>query len=178
MKIRRKLPLTLIEVCIAFGLVSIISFVLFSTFKNTTKMNIKVEKIKPYVIQRKNVYQRLIQVFSHACTDTISISDGELQFSFNNGLDRELIYSGLVKGALFVNKDSELVLSIWGKDSVRDEILLKGVKSADWDLSTPGVLLVNVEEEKTAQNIAYSFFLPRVSEDGYQLLMEVKEEVE
>jgi len=168
----RKHPLTLIEVSIAFGIVAIIMFILFSCFKNSVLLTKKVENVKPQVIKEQIVYQRLIQVFSFTDPETINIQKVEgcsskaLIFSFENGVDPSLTYSGMIKAKLFLNHDHNLIFEMWpakGEGAHKEEILFSNVDELTWDLSTKDILVMKVQET------SYAFFLPKTIEKGYSI---------
>lgn len=171
MSIQRRHPLSLIEVGIASGLISILLYLLFSAFSNSTFYAAKVKSLKPEVIEKQMLYQRCLQIFSFIGPD-ITNEKGSLNFTFENHLDPELIYSGTVKANISMQRaeDSEdgqnLVLEIYsntGKE-VRKEVLYKKISGVHFDTATPNLLVMSLKLQK--EEIKYAFFLPKTDTQG------------
>ena len=171
MKIARRSPLTLIEVSIAFGLIALIVFILFSSFKNSVYLSREVEQIKPKVIERQLIYQRLIQVFSFSDPNSIEQDkeSNEISFTYENGVDPSLTYSGRVKARIFLDRNKNLILETFPLSETsptRKEILFKEIEELEWDLSMKDIITMKVDQ------ISYAFFLPKTEERGYPLKKE------
>lgn len=172
MKIKRKSPLTLIEVCLAFGIIAVCFYIVFSNFTTTAKMIAKAEEATIKMQQKQYLMERLTSILENVEKESLqveekregSITAAFLSLVFENGLDRELSFSGIRKGEIEVI-DQMLKLSIFAKegDGKREEILFYGVKDVKWDLTTPSVVKLDLSLEE--QELSFAFILPRHIED-------------
>jgi hypothetical protein len=138
---KRKQPLTLLEVIIALSLTSIVLFFLFGFYRDITLGNVEAEKMQEKFFAREKVQMRLMQLFSDLLPEgepraffyTESAQDGrgmKLFASFNNGMDSDSLFSGAVSGELFLasNKNLELhFFPIREEKKERVEVLLENV---------------------------------------------------
>ncbi|WP_420421546.1 type II secretion system protein [Simkania sp.] len=136
----KKRSLTLIEIMIALGIVSLLLAVMFPHFRETMRMKKQIEIEKSYVFAKAHVQERLATLFSKTTHyfKTIQEKDEilELQFKFDNGYDDDKNFRGDVTGYLWCDKGT-LRLKISGKkEAVREEILLEGVKNAWFDFTS------------------------------------------
>jgi len=176
MQIKKK-PLTLIEIAISFSLISIIVFILFSCFRNSSTMTLQIEKVKPIVLEKQLFYQRLNKIFSFLDPNSIKELDPKIHdfsgitFTFNNGLDSLPAFSDQVLANIFLNNRSELILqiiSIIEKIPPKEEILQKNVTEISWDLNTADLLVLKIKKTNEKDN-SYAFFLPKTLSNGYTI---------
>lgn len=168
--------LTLMEIVVAFGLISIVLFTLFSCFTTYSKMQMQMETIRPIIIQKQMMYQRLSQIFSLAQTQSFQAVPQEedanptLTFSFDNGYDRSPEFSDDVKACIYLNHSSELVLQLCSNvdQSKRKEILQNHVHSVSWDLETKDLLILELQNKEKEMD-TFAFLLPSSLEQGYPL---------
>ncbi len=177
-KIIRKAPLTLIEVCIALGLMSIIVYTLFSSLIQTIRISKSLDTIKTTALKSSFVYDRLLTIFSHTNPDSFQLEkkeDGTLSkisFSFENGLDSALIYSGTTEAEIYSDHNHNLILNIFSKDKamVQSEILLTDVKEYSLDSHLPFFLTLQIQLSKTNKREFVFFFSDRSEEiEAYTL---------
>lgn len=181
MKIKRKSPLTLIEVCLAFGIIAVCFYIVFSNFTTTSKMIAKTEAATVKVQQKQYLMQRLTSVLEKTEKKSLQVEEKRegsetisfLSLVFENGLDRELTFSGIRRGEIEVI-DHALNLTIVSKegDEKRNERLLDGVIEANWDLETPSVAKLDLVLEDN-EELSFAFILPRTQEDKI-IIEEVK----
>ncbi len=176
MNIQRR-SFTLIEVMIAFCLISIVMYVLFGSFKSSVEMSAKVGKVKLEILERGITHQRLLKVFSLLDSTSIkqetskSSKHSTISFIFNNGVEPSLIYSGDVRGELFVNSENYLILRVWPSKSgeaVRDEKLDSDIEEIVWDLKTKDVLIINIKKHSGSE-FSYAFLLAKSDNKGYSI---------
>jgi type II secretory pathway component PulJ len=155
----KKHPLSLLEVVIALSLTAILMSVLFSFYRQSAVLNLKLEKNKQIVLERNVFQQRMMRVFDNLLWDKdqkkdfpISIhSKGDargqtIQLTFDNGIEPSPEWGGRVSGRLFVDKNKQLVLETIGKDgSVRKDIFFQKVDELQ-------VVAFDVKEEAWSPN--------------------------
>lgn len=126
---KRKNAFTLIEVALSFSILSIIILFLLSTFRSSIVLSSKAEKARQLIFSRYHIHERLSQIFFkvESCVNPL-LERGEgafyteqsseytppssLYFVFNNGIDPEEDFTGMVYGKLFIENHS-LFLEIW-----------------------------------------------------------------
>lgn len=110
---RRKKAITLLEVFIGLGLISILIGSLLTYIRHSAALNHKIQKAEREVLSRAKLQNRLIQIFSNLTSQGDSGSNFytaqeedllKLCFYFYNGIDPEKAFSGTVKGELFLEK--------------------------------------------------------------------------
>jgi Prokaryotic N-terminal methylation motif len=181
--------LTLVEVMVALVLLSILMATLFDYFKQSSLINIKAHKAKGEIVCREKFQGRLNAIFSRItpiddkspCFYTQSIEGAPgsaLIFSFDNGLDRDPNFCGAVKGALYLNRDKNIALSLFGKNGdVKHQILWSDVRhfnvecfdkkkmkwTKQWSKkaeSPPIMIKLSIDEMQSKTPIAFGFTLP------------------
>ena len=168
-KIIRKAPLTLIEVCIALGLMAIIVTTLFSSLIQTIRVSRSLDVIKSTALNSSFFYNRLLHIFSHAAGNSFKLEkddDGtisKITFDFENGLDPALIYSGKTTGAIYADQNHDLILSILSKDKsmVQNEILLSNIKEFFIEPNFPFFLSLSIRFSETNRRQFVFFFSDR-----------------
>ena len=151
-KVIRKAPLTLIEVCIALGLMSIIVYTLFSSLIQTVRVSKSLDVIKSKALNSSFFYNRLLHVLAHADPSSIKLETNDhdslskVDFSFENGLDPALIYSGLTEASILLDQNHDLILSIFSKDKlmVQSEILLSNIREFSITSVLPYFMTLNI----------------------------------
>lgn len=134
----KKRSLTLIEIMIALGLAGLLLTTLFSFYQQLFITRAQLQKSKEVATQRIWVQERLIQVFSQIATEVeedlglafylgkeASAQSSVLNFYYDNGMDPDPHYSGVIKAMLFLNQKKELLLQL---SPSRKEVLMEGVK--------------------------------------------------
>lgn len=173
MKILQKRPLTLIEVCIAFGIIAVCFYIVFSNFQTSSKLITKTEAVTVEISKRQYLMQRLTSVFETVERKSLTLEEKRvgaetvdyLTCVFENGLDRELIFSGIRKAEIEL-VDAALTLRISSKDGskTREEVLIDHISSATWDLTTDCVIRLTLTDEED-ETLFYAFILPRSADE-------------
>jgi hypothetical protein len=172
-KIKRKAALTLIEVCIALGLMAIIVTTLFSSLLQTIQVSKSLDRVKETALKSSFFYDRLLHIFSHANSSTVLVDKEEkekISFIFENGLDPAFIFSGKTKGLIYLDQHQNLILEISSKDgkSVRSEIILSDVQEINWDSGAPFFLSLGIKFSKDVRREFVFFFSDRpLNKEGY-----------
>lgn len=128
-----KRPLSLIEVCIGLALTTILLTSLFSGFRYLMQTGAKMGEVRssshPYFVMQMRMHQifESIPECGLFYTDAHDKANGiALYFIFQNGVDPDPQFCAAIEGALYCNKDDELILEL--KES-RTETLLTKVSS-------------------------------------------------
>ena len=168
----------MIEALIAFGLIGLLFSLLFSHFRTALGLAAKVHKAKVIVEERQYFMERMTSVWEKVVISSIEKEEkkvnGEihtvLHFFYENGLDPELTFSGHRKGEILVDPAGQIVLTTHSKDEKlsRKEILLSGIKDYSWDLTTPTVIKLHLQD-KNDKEFDFAFILPRDTEDRFKL---------
>ncbi len=177
-KIIRKHPLTLIEVCIALGLMAIIVTTLFSSLIQTVKVSKSLDTIKSNALNSSLFYNRLLHVFSHAKGNSFKIEKNDegaisiISFNFENGLDPSLIYSGNTEGSIYIDQNKNLILSIFSKDKtmVQNEILLSNIEGFSLSPTLPFFISLNIKFQEASYREFVFFFSDRPKESEAYLI--------
>lgn len=128
MKICKKHPMTLVEVLIAFFILSILLTIVFGFFHELAKIDQFTRYQEEKTFQRRYLEFRLNHLFSHLVNE----SDGtrrefifyaeapsglskstSLVFTYNNGVRQDATYAGDVVSRLYVNEKKQLCLLTW-----------------------------------------------------------------
>jgi hypothetical protein len=143
---RKKNSFILLEIIISMSLVAIILTVLFQFYTQIIITDKKIEKAKTKVFARQHLHLRLHTIFSqiippfHSANEFYTshfhsfLTDKKitLEFFFNNGIDPDPLFSGIIIGRLFY-KDNCLKMKIFPTDKnekiFREEILIKNIKN-------------------------------------------------
>jgi hypothetical protein len=154
---KRKSFFTLLELSVAFSLISIIVFFLLVGLKNFFFMEKKIERAKEDMMQNMHLQIRCNHLFSQLLPSSFltrgtpalytSLFPKETQncliCAFDNGLDPDPKFSGPVLGRIFLNKNKELHLILWPleKDGsiptiYREEKLLTNVEKISFEFFT------------------------------------------
>lgn len=178
----KKYALTLIEVCIAFGIIAVCFYIVFSNFNVSSKLVARTEKAQIVSLQRQYLSERLHTVFEHL--EPLSIQEEEkdlngetisvLSFVFENGLDREMVFSGIRRGEIELKQGGKVVLSVFSKEGseVREEVLANDINSIEWDIDTKSVVQLTLTD-KDNKSLSYAFILPRCEDN--KVIIEEKE---
>ena len=131
-------PITLMEVMLAFVILGIILYFLFSPFRETAIMNQKTENALQTAFSNHNIERRIIQLVS-LLEDSFESDGKTLTFATSIGVDPETELSSSVNILLRTTEKEELVLDIWPKEEkkektkhLRSEVLLNGVNKIDF----------------------------------------------
>ncbi len=114
-----KRPFSLLEVCIGLALTAILLSSLFSGFRYLMQTGAKTAELRsslhPYFVMQ----MRMNQIFQSIPEDGLFYTDAHekakgmaLYFIFQNGADPDPQFCGAVEGALYCNRDDELILEL------------------------------------------------------------------
>lgn len=121
---QRNYSFTLMELMIGLSILSLILVMIFSTLYQETVLNRRIEKIERETMSTIEIQQRLDKVFANvipmdSTSKSRSIYSSEDRKSvfvfFDNGIDPDPIYSGVVKGSVGLD-GTDLVLGIYEND--------------------------------------------------------------
>lgn len=115
-----KRPFVLLEILISLTLMSIILSFLFSAMSRSAQFEVKIQSARTALLERQQLQIRLQDFFLSLGTEasfyTMRFSK-EKQESlialFNNGIDPEPAFSGLVRSRIFLDEEKNLTLALW-----------------------------------------------------------------
>ena len=175
-KIVRKAALTLIEVCIALSLMAIIVYTLFSSLLQTVKISHALDEMKNNALKASFFYDRMLHIFSHTNPESLQIerdaAASKISFSFENGLDPALIFSGKINAEIFCDHNKNLILRMKSKDlkESRTEVLLDNVTECEWEPNLPFFVTFKVAMPGNLKREFVFFFSDRVEgSEAYQI---------
>lgn len=157
----KKLPLTLIEVCIALGLAALVISFLFSSLLQTVQMSKTLAAAKERSLETSLFYSRLLNIFSHADPSLFEFEEDQVIFYFENGLDPELIFSGMTKATLRFSDMLSLDTSSKDGTSIRKEILLTNIEELAWESNLPFFLTLHLKRPNCEKREFVFFFSDR-----------------
>ena len=153
---------TLIEVIIAIGLVSILLVALLGVYHQIDSMHSEVDKTRLQNFRIRYIQTRLSLVFSNAVPksdrdfyfymsddDQDEIRGNSLILAYDNGVDINPVFSNTVIGRLYLDRTGRLCLSTWPPPS-------------RWEVTPPlkkEVLLDHVTE------LSFAFYVPPEREE-------------
>jgi|GEM_PF-2789245 len=162
----RKLhALTLTEVMISLGLFSVVLASVFSSFRNSTILQTKAEAIRKDVLQRSSLLQRLSNVFLYVDTKSFKQQeDGSIRFSFDNQIDPEGEFAGMIEAHLYLDDRYDLILESFSKkkDRSRKEILLSDILEVTFERDERAMVMI-------IDRVTYPFFFPKTDQQGFLL---------
>lgn len=162
---QRKRSILLLEMVISLILFGIIIGILFSSYREFSIAKISIAKDKTALLEKQKLQLRLGQIFSQL--KTLKIEDGACKLTYDNGLDPEPEFRGILEAMLYLDK-GRLAFVSWPEKGVgRKEILLdktdsfaleffdskKGVWTSQFPEQKP--LMMKMKIDKTT----YPFFL-------------------
>lgn len=174
-KITKKAALTLIEVFISLGLMAIIVSAIFSMLIQTITLAKSMDAIKEHSLKTSFFYDRLLHIFSHADSSTIQLNKEDpekISFTFENGLDPALVFSGKIQGSLYKDNQKNIILELTSKDrkSKQKEILLTNIEEIDFNFHSPFFLSLNLTFSKELKKEFVFFFSDRpLNKEGYPI---------
>lgn len=151
---KRKYSFTLMEMMIGLSILSLILGMIFSTLYQETVLNRRIEKLEREMMSKIETQQRLDKIFANVTPiDPTSknrpVYSSESRRSvfvfFDNGIDPDPTYSGIVKGSIGLD-GTDLVLRLYENDKAekpsRVTKLRDNIKSIQFEfiLSSPSGL--------------------------------------
>jgi hypothetical protein len=130
---RRKYLFTLMEVMIGLSLLSLILGLIFSTLYQETILQRRIHKIQQETMSKMDLQQRLDKIFSNISpTDPIlnhrsmysSDNQESLFVFFDNGIDPDPAFSGIVQGLISLD-ETKLLLHYYIDDKPARTMILK-----------------------------------------------------
>lgn len=137
-----KKPFLLFEILIALSLMAILLSVLFSFMVQSLRVEKKMEQARAAILERQNLQIRLQDLFT-----TLSPQEGcptlhtqlfpkekkeSLVVFFDNGIDPDPLFSGIVLGRIYLDEQNQLCLVYWPRETTgsrqwRKEILFSDI---------------------------------------------------
>lgn len=142
----KKRALTLIEVMISLGLLSLLIATLFFWYNNLSKRKEEFLKLKNPLMEERYALQRLQKILPSAATPFFTSTDNGLVFLFEHPLCANPHLSSQVLGKLYFDKEAQcLCLGVWPKPEKENApkspsyttILLDGVSSCFFEFYYP-----------------------------------------
>lgn len=129
----KKRSLTLLEVMIAFSLLSIVLFFVLSPFKELALLSGRMGTASTSVMKNHRIRGKLMRLFSQA-EDEFSCENGTIQCKTSIGTDPDPDFSSPVTIKLFKNKESQLVLTLTAPstEKSRQQVLADDVEQLEW----------------------------------------------
>jgi hypothetical protein len=174
----KKKPLTLIEVLISMGLMSVVVYILFSSLLQTIQIAHALGDIKANALKTSFFYDRLLPIFSKADPNTFELKRADddsiekIKFSFENGLDPALIFSGKTTAEIYTDVNHDFILDINSKDNLhlQRESLLTNIKGFNWKENLPYFLSLELEISEDLKREFVFFFSDRPEKsEGFPL---------
>ena len=130
---RNKRSLTLLEVMIAFSLLSIILFFLLSPFKELAILSSRMGSASSHIMQTHRIRGKLMRLFSQI-EDDFSFENEIVQCKTKIGTDPDPDFSSSVKIKLYKNSNNELVLTTTATEAKkeRQQILARDITKLTW----------------------------------------------
>lgn len=136
----KKRPLTLMEVMLSLGIVTLLLAVMFPYLRDTIHLKKDLEQAQAFVFSKAHVQARLGTLFSQLTSPTTfqtNKNETQLQFTFKNERDLEQAFKPCAIGHLSYNQ-GKLILKIEGKEKkIREEVLLKELKNTTFKFVFP-----------------------------------------
>ncbi|HUD02222.1 MAG TPA: DUF1494 domain-containing protein [Rhabdochlamydiaceae bacterium] len=161
----KKRPILLLELVISLVLFGAIVGILFSSYRELSLAKVQIRKDKEWVLSRQKLQLRLAQIFSNV--KTMKMADSSCLMTYDNGVDVQTEFRGILEGMLFIDK-GRLALVSWPEKGIgRKEILLEPASYFSFEFfdSKKGTWAATYPEQKpfmmkmTIDNIPYPFFL-------------------
>lgn len=149
MKKVKKYAFSLLEIAIGLTLAAFLLTSLFNNYYYLMKANMKLQTVRDLIHERSIFIFRMNQIWNNLIEKPIrfstEISPGyystkvfTLNFTYNNGLDRDANYCHEIEGFLGCNDSNQFCLFSKGKDQVmREEILWKKGKEYTFSFFDP-----------------------------------------
>lgn len=142
----RKRAVTLIEVIICLGLLTLLLTTLSFWYRTLTSHKSELNKSKWSVMEERYAYQRLQQILPQAKLPFFTCRDGSLVFLFDRGLFPDPLLSNTVLGRLYHDTEQQaLCLGIWpepGQDNL---------------LKTPSQTIILLDQ---VSDLSFQFYYP------------------
>ena len=102
---------------------------LLSSYRELVLAKTLLRKDKERILTQQRVELRLAQVFSKL--EKIKSENKSFFLTFDNGLDSDPAFRGVIEGTLYIDKEKRLTLATWpqenSKDKPRVEVLMENI---------------------------------------------------
>lgn len=166
----KKHPFTLIEVLVGLTLTALLVGILTGSYREIAKINQEVASTRQAIMAPLYVHKRLGETLARAVmhpeaagakefffTSVLGDKSPSLVFTYNQGVDMNPAYCGIVLARLYVTDEGHLTLASWPITSLEEptptssrvEVLLEGVKTWSLAFYQPppiGTMPVDVQE--------------------------------
>jgi hypothetical protein len=165
----KRYNISLIEIIIATSLFAILIFSTTSLFFNYNKLKVRVENIRPTIINQSLFYKKTLEMTS-TCTiasinkEASSYSEA-ITFSFDNGYKDDHRFSGKCTCHLFRNFDKQIIYEITNKDHQKiSRCLLTDVYKFEPNVTDNTLFITLTFGDK--KRLSYAFLLPHTGKTG------------
>jgi|GEM_PF-2155042 len=173
-----KRSFTLLEVLVAFGLMALITGLIFGTVRRNSLLNRQTAQLHKMALERKNFQERLATFIRKS--DEITTKDNRLNFSYFSELDPDPNFCAGITGEIFLEK-GHLYLTLQSEidpEKVRKEVIFKDVQrvtyrfadlteeeaiSSEWPAekeSLPSLIFIDIFQ-KDQEALSFCFHKPR-----------------
>ena len=142
----RKYAFTLMEVMVSFVILSIVLSVIFSSLCRETLLKKKLEQMEKEVMERVELQQTLDRLFANLSFPedqgdkpplySMKGSHPILVLTFDNGVEPNPLFCGVLKGLLLVEKRALILKLHPGKDFERIQVLKNNIDSLLFEFLT------------------------------------------
>lgn len=148
---------------IALSLMGIIASVLFSYWRDLNMKNHQIEQVKVAFFKRETLQLRLSEIFS-SLTEDLDVSEQELLFYYDNGIDPNPNFCSEIKGKLFFNKGT---LYLESRSLINDEVRLEPLMTEirDFRFEVFEVEDRPIHVRLIIEDIVFPFFLPKAHKE-------------
>ena len=163
----KRYNLSLIEIIIATSLFGILIFSTTSLFFNYNKLKVRIEKIRPIILNQTLFYTKILEM-----TNTINYSSinkiksphsQAFTFSFDNGYKDNHKFSGKCQCHLFRNFAKEIIYEISNDNSeTLSRCLLTNIDKFTHSIKN-NILYISLTTTNS-KILSYAFFLPQTSQ--------------
>lgn len=175
----KKRAFTLIEVIISMSLLTLVITFLFGYFTKISKIEMDIENVKKIVYEKSNFHLRLMNICSQLSSKDKenffakfekNFKTANLFFNFDNGIDPDPNYSDIIKAKIYVDKNSNLILEMFSKDTktkqTRKEIIYTNVTSIEYKfLSYSDIQMTPYLVEQVTDNLCWYNFWPETKKN-------------
>ena len=160
----KRYNLSLIEIIIATSLFAILIFSTTSLFFNYNKLKVRIEKIRPIILNQTLFYTKILEMtntINYSSINKIKSPHNEaLTFYFDNGYKDNHEFSGKCQCHLFRNFEKEIIYEISNNNNkTLSRCLLTNIDKFTHNIKD-NVLYITLTTTNS-KTLSYAFFLPK-----------------
>lgn len=155
-----KRSFTLIEIVVALALFSLLATTLFGLYMGYVKISrgqlLETMRIERLITLRALLERSLCKAALQNKQHHFYVEDGQLHFTFDNGIDPDPAYSSIIKGVLFLDNHENFVLEEYPLrgSSKRTFVLAEDVRNLSFeclpDKGLPFAVRIHLDDEAFA----------------------------